>query len=157
MLDTENPDRPLGGQPRDNAVRKSQTVTPFLVRFDLDKLGLPRGAEVVSAELSLYVWDPSSQGRTRLAALPLTTAWDESAATWNRPAAGRRWAGGGTFHVGDDTGRAVGQAIVEPDGDPTPPSRPWNVASMSRPPSAAGATAGRITAWRGPVPRPFRR
>ncbi len=115
LLDPERPDRPLGGQPRDNAIRKSQDVSPFLVRFDLDKLGLPTGAEVVSAELSVFVWDPSSQGRTRLAALPMTTTWDESAATWNRPAAGRRWTGGETFRVGADTSQAVGQTVVEPD------------------------------------------
>jgi hypothetical protein len=114
-LDPARPDKPLGALPRDNAITKQAASAAFLVRFDLERLGLPRGAKVRRATVSFYVWDPSSQGRTKVCAFGMKTPWDEAAATWKEPAAGKAWQGGKSFAVGTDTGPACPPVIVEPD------------------------------------------
>jgi hypothetical protein len=115
LLDPGRPDQPLGAVPRDNAVTKRDVSADFLVRFDLDRLALPRGAKVRRATVSFYVWDPSSQGRTKVVAFGMKTPWDEAAATWEGPAAGKTWQGGKAFATGTDTGPAGASVVVEPD------------------------------------------
>lgn len=143
LLDPSRPEEPLGAVPRDNAMFKRESSTALLVRFDLDRLDPPAGSEVASAELSLFVWDPSSQGRTRLVALPVVTAWDESAATWSRPAPGRRWADGDAFRPGSDAGPPVGRAIVEPDRDADTADPPVEV-RLDVTPAVRGWLSGRV-------------
>lgn len=85
----------------------------MLLRFDLS--GAPAGAKLARAELAFSVWDPSSQGRTHVKAMPLHTAWDEATATWRQPAAGRSWQGGERFDVARDTAGDGPDLIVLPD------------------------------------------
>jgi hypothetical protein len=115
LIDVAQPDRKLGGVPRDNAVRKAEQSNAFLVRFDLKRLDVPAGARVARATLSFYVWDPSSQGRTKVCAFPLKAAWDEATATWKQAAEGRPWQGERGFDVEKDAGPASRPVIVEPD------------------------------------------
>ena len=66
LIDPDRPDQKLGAVDRDNAVRKGATRGIFLVRFDLERLGLPAGAKVERATVGFSVGDPSSQGRTKV-------------------------------------------------------------------------------------------
>ena len=115
LIDPKQPDHKNGGEARGNAVAKAEESGAFLVRFDLDKLDLPKGAKVAKATLSFYVWDPSSQGDTKVCAFPLKTAWEESSATWNQPADGKTWKGGKTFSLKEDAGAASPPTVVKPD------------------------------------------
>jgi len=115
LIDPKQPDRKLGGEARSNAVSKGDESGAFLVRFDLDKLDLPKNAKAAKATLSFYVWDPSSQGNTKVCAFPLKTAWEEASATWDRPADGKAWQGGKTFSLKDDAGAASSPVVVKPD------------------------------------------
>jgi hypothetical protein len=124
LIDPSRPDESLGGAPRDNALRKAEGFSAFLVRFDLDPLALPKGVRVSKATISLFVWDPSSQqAKTKVCAFPLKTPWDEATATWHRASAGKAWSGGPSFRLGADTGPAGPPAIVRPDqgGDTADP------------------------------------
>lgn len=115
LIDPSRPDMRLGAVPRDNALRKADARSAFLVRFDLDGLALPRSAKIARATVGFFVWDPSSQGRTKVCAFPLKTAWDEAAATWRQAAEGKPWKGGPAFALDVDTGPAGPAAIVKPD------------------------------------------
>ncbi len=115
LIDPNRPDRKLGGEARSNPVSKGDESGAFLVRFDLDKLDLPKNARIARATLSFYVWDPSSQGDTKVCAFPLKTAWVEASATWERPADGKAWRGGKTFSLKDDAGAASPPVVVKPD------------------------------------------
>ncbi len=115
LLDPAQPDHKYGGEGRGNAVSKGDSSAAFLARFDLDKLDLPKGAKVAKATLSFYVWDPSSQGDTKVCAFPLKTPWEEASATWNQPADGKSWKGGKTFSLKDDAGAASPPIVVKPD------------------------------------------
>jgi hypothetical protein len=115
LLDPSRPGEAVGSAPRDNALTKREESAAYLVRFDLDRLGLPSGARVARATLSFYVWDPSSRGDTKVCAFPLKTAWDEVEASWRRPAAGQSWRGGGSFRLADDAGPAGPPVVVKPD------------------------------------------
>jgi hypothetical protein len=129
LLDPSQPDRALGSAPRDNAIRKGDTTSAFLVRFDLTKLASRPSAKVAKATVSFFVWDPSSQGRTKLVAFPLKTTWDEARAAWRQPSSGKAWIGRRNFAIGADTEPAAGQTIVEPDrnGDTADPPIPYSV------------------------------
>ena len=70
---------------------------------------------MAKATLSFYVWDPSSQGDTKVCAFPLKTAWDEASATWGQPADGKAWKGGKAFSLKDDAGDASPPVVVKPD------------------------------------------
>ena len=115
LIDPKQPDHKNGAEARGNAVSKAEESAAFLVRFDLDKLDLPKGTKVAKATLSFYVWDPSSQGNTKVCAFPLKTAWEEASATWNQPAEGKAWKGGKTFALKDDAGAASTPIVVKPD------------------------------------------
>jgi hypothetical protein len=115
LIDPAQPDHKYGAEPRSNAVTKSEESAAFLVRFDLDKLGLPKGPKIAKATLSFYVWDPSSQGDTKVCAFPLKTPWEEASATWNQPADGKAWKGGKMFSLKDDAGAASPPVVVKPD------------------------------------------
>jgi hypothetical protein len=115
LIDPDRPDRPLGGEPRSNALRRAEGCNAFLVRFDLAGLGKVPAARVARATVSVFVWDPSSQGSTKVCAFGLTGPWDEATATWRRAAAGRPWKGGGHFAFGVDTGSAGPPVVVPPD------------------------------------------
>jgi hypothetical protein len=119
MIDFAEPERSFGAVANDNALRRADQCSALLVRFDLAKLGVPPKARVAAATVSFYVWDPSSQGKTRVCAFPLKTAWDEGAATWRRPAAGQSWRGADGFAFGADTGPAGPGVVVEPDQEGT--------------------------------------
>src|SRR5207302_424372 len=86
LIDPGQPDRSLGAVPRDNTIRKAEAVSVFLVRFDLDRLGLQKEARIEKATISFFVWDPSSQGQTKVCALGMKTPWDEATATWHQAA-----------------------------------------------------------------------
>ena len=116
LIDFAEPTRRFGEVAQSNAVRRAeQHCSVFLVRFDLAKLKLPPKARVESATVSLYVWDPSSQGKTRLCIFPMKTAWDESTVTWNAPQEGKSWQGGASFVPGKDTGPAGTCVVVLPE------------------------------------------
>ncbi len=109
LIHFEEPTRAFGGEARSNALRRTDRTNAFLVRFDLAGK-VPQGAKVASARVTFYVWDPSSKGKTRVAAFRLTTDWDERTATWKQSAAGKTWADEAGFEVGKDTPK-------DPDGD----------------------------------------
>jgi hypothetical protein len=109
LIHFETPDRNHGAAARDNALRRTDRTNAFLVRLDLAGK-VPQGAKVASAKLAFYVWDPSSKGKTRVAAFRLTTDWNEASVTWKQPAAGKTWADEAGFEIGKDTAK-------DPDGD----------------------------------------
>jgi serine/threonine protein kinase len=113
LIDFAEPTRRFGDASQDNALRRAeQQCDAFLVRFDLTKLKLPPKARIESAILSIYVWDPSSQGKTRVNVFPMKTAWDESTVTWNAPQEGKAWQGGASFALSADAGPAAGPGVV---------------------------------------------
>jgi hypothetical protein len=115
VIDPQSPNRNFGRTARDNRVVRRDACNAFLVRFDLDSLGLPPGAPVEKATVSFSVWDPSSRGNGKVCALGMNTPWEEASATWQRPAAGASWKGGAGFAFGQDTTEPVGHVIVRPD------------------------------------------
>jgi hypothetical protein len=116
LIDFTEPERSFGSSARDNAVRRADRCNAFLVRFDLAKLDLPPGSRVSKATVSFFVWDPSSQGKTKVSALPMKTGWDEVAATWREAEVGKPWHGQQGFAFGTDTGPpADSSVVVEPD------------------------------------------
>ncbi len=109
LITFDKPDQNFGSVPRDNALRRTDQSNAFLVRFDLGQV--PAGAQVASAKLSFFVWDPSSQGKSHVCAFRVTSMdWNEGTVTWKQAAAGAPWKGQGGFAVGADT-------LKEPDGD----------------------------------------
>jgi len=115
IIDPPSPDKNFGNVTRDNRVKRTDVCNAFLVRFDIGELGLKPGAKVQKGTVSFFVWDPSSRGNSKVCAFPLKTAWEEMAATWRQPAAGRQWKGGAAFRFGADTGPASAPVIVPPD------------------------------------------
>ena len=120
LIDFAEADRRFGTEPYDNPVRRAAECNAFLVRFDLDKLGLPPKARVVEAKVSFYVWDPSSAGNTKVCAFALKTAWEPQTVTWRQPAFDKSWAGGATFSFAADTGSpSPGVVVKAEDGSDT--------------------------------------
>jgi serine/threonine protein kinase len=115
LIDFSEPDRGFGSSARENALRRADQCNAFLVRFDLAKLDLPAHARVATATASFYVWDPSSAGKTKVCAFPLTTEWAEVSATWREPAVHKSWKGGQGFAFGADAGPAGNAVVVEPE------------------------------------------
>ena len=115
LLEADNPNKLLGKEGRNNALKKRDRSDAFLVRFELDRLGLKRGMKIRRATLSFFVWDPSSQGKTKVCAFALKTGWDEATACAARPAEGKTWAAG-EFDLARDAGPASPAVIVQPDG-----------------------------------------
>jgi Protein kinase domain/Disaggregatase related repeat len=116
LVDFAEPTRRFGDVAQDNALRRAELqCDAFLVRFDLTKLKLPPKAQVESATLSFYVWDPSSQGKTRVTVFPMKTAWDESTVTWNAPQEGNTWQGGASFDLAVDASTAGAGVVVLPE------------------------------------------
>jgi hypothetical protein len=115
LVDFGEPERRWGAEAQDNAIRRGDECNAFLVYFDLAKLGVPPKAHVAKATVSFYVWDPSSQGKTKVCAFPVKTAWDEATVTWRQPAANKSWQGGEGFAFGADTGPAGPAVVVKPD------------------------------------------
>ncbi len=111
LIDFAEPERRFGDSARDNPVRRADQCNAFLVHFDLPK----PGARVEKATLSVYVWDPSSAGKTKLCAFPLKTAWDEETVTWREPSSGKSWRGGAAFAFGTDTGPPGLGVVVPPE------------------------------------------
>ena len=93
----------------------------------MDKLDLPKGTKAAKATLSFYVWDPSSQGNTKVCAFPLKTAWEEASATWDQPADGKTWKGGKTFALKDDAGAASPPWWSSRTWVPTRSIRRWSI------------------------------
>src|SRR5262249_60753949 len=77
LIDFSEPGRSFGATARDNALRRADRCNAFLVRFDLSKLEMPTKAHAAKATVSFFVWDPSSQGKTKVCAFPLSSQWDE--------------------------------------------------------------------------------
>jgi lysophospholipase L1-like esterase len=116
LIDPDQADRNFGTVARDNPLRRGgDECGAFLVHFDLAKVRVPSRATVAKATVSFYVWDPSSQGKTHVAAFALRTAWDEATVTWRQPAMGKAWQGGKAFVFGTDTGPEAAHVIVKPD------------------------------------------
>jgi serine/threonine protein kinase len=115
LIDFGQPQRCFGAEARDNALRRAERCNALLVRFDLAKLGLTPKAYVAKAMVSFYVWDPSSNGRTKVCASPIRTAWDPATVTWQEPAAGKAWQGGTGFAFEADAGPGGSAVVVEPD------------------------------------------
>jgi hypothetical protein len=124
LIEFAEPERRFGAEAKDNAVRRADQSNAFLVRFDFAKLGVPSNAHVAQATLSFYVWDPSSQGKTKVCAFPLKTPWDEANVSWRQPEAGKSWQGGKSFAFGVDTGPAGPSVVVEPDKEGTDTADP---------------------------------
>lgn len=115
LIDFAEPDRRFGAEAYANPVRRAEQNNAFLVRFDLQKLGLPPRARVAEATVSFYVWDPSSSGNTKVCAFPLLTDWDQETVTWRQPAPGKSWREGAGFAFGADTGPAGATVVVKPE------------------------------------------
>jgi hypothetical protein len=116
LVDFSEPDRAVGATARDNAVRRADQCNAFLVRFDLTALkDMPPRTSAAMATVSFYVWDPSSQGKTKVCAFAVKTGWDEVAATWRESAVGKSWQGRDGFQIGVDTGSAGQSVVVEPE------------------------------------------
>jgi hypothetical protein len=115
LIDFAEPERRFGGEPQDNSLRRGEQCNAYLVRFDLEKLGVPPKARIAEATVSFYVWDPSSSGTTKVCAFPLMTAWDPDAATWLQPAEGKSWRDRAGFAFGADTGPPGPAVVVKPD------------------------------------------
>lgn len=85
-----------------------------LVGFDLASLGIPSGAQIVSASLRLKVEDPPSRPVT---AFPVTSGWREHEVTWDRASSGTPW---------QSPGADLGPALA--GGSPVPGSfMTWDV------------------------------
>jgi hypothetical protein len=121
LIDFAEPARRFGDVAQDNALRRAdQQCNALLVRFDLAKLNLPAKTRVESATLSLYVWDPSSKGKTHVFVFPMKTAWDESTVTWKSPQEGKSWQGGASFSPNADAGpRGPDVTVLPEDGADT--------------------------------------
>ncbi|MBN2023734.1 MAG: DNRLRE domain-containing protein [Pirellulales bacterium] len=115
IIDPTEPDRNFGREARDNRLKRTHACNAMLLRFDLEGAGIPAGARVQWAEVVVYVWDPSSQGQTKLCAFEMKTPWRAAEATWNRPAQGQTWRGGEAFAFGEDTGESLAHVVVAPD------------------------------------------
>jgi hypothetical protein len=121
LIDFAEPTRRFGDVAQDNALRRAdRQCSAFLVRFDLAKLKLPAKARVESAIVSLYVWDPSSKGKSHVFVFPMKTAWDESTVTWNSPQEGKSWQGGAGCSMDADAGpRGPDVTVLPEDGADT--------------------------------------
>jgi lysophospholipase L1-like esterase len=115
LIDPGRPDRNFGGEARDNALVRGEECGAFLVRFDLARLRVPRRAKLTKAMVTFYVWDPSSQGKTHVAAFALKAPWDDRTVTWHQAAAGKSWQGGKAFVYGTDTAPEARHVVVKPD------------------------------------------
>jgi hypothetical protein len=115
ILDPSMPDAARGSEPRSNALVRQDAGNALVVRFDLAGAGLVRGARVVRATASIFVWDPSTRGRTKVVAAAVTTPWDEAKATWRRATAENGWKGAGGFSLEADAGPLLAQIVVEPE------------------------------------------
>jgi hypothetical protein len=114
VLSMEQPDRNLGAEPRSNPLRRADTGAPLLIRFDLSQVELQE-SQVTGARVVLYVWDPSQQGRTRVAVSEPLVRWKADEATWKQASASQPWSGGTAFSLHKDAGEPFGDLIVEPD------------------------------------------
>jgi len=115
LIDFAEPDRRFGDEAYNNSLRRGEQCNAFLVRFDLDKLGLPPRARVTEATVSFYVWDPSSAGNTKVCAFPLKTAWDPETVTWRQPIGEKSWREATGFAFGADAGPAGPAVVVKPE------------------------------------------
>jgi serine/threonine protein kinase len=115
LIDFDEPERPFGAEAYSNPIRRAERCNAFLVRFDLEKLGLAAKNQVAEAKVSFFVWDPSSSGNTKVCAFPLLTAWDPATVTWRQPSPGKSWRGGVGFAFAADTGPAGAEVVVKPE------------------------------------------
>jgi len=116
VIDPGQPDVNFGTHARDmRLLRVGAAATVYLMRFDLSRLKLPRTAVVSRATLSFFVWDPHNGSASRLGVFPLTTAWDETTATWRQPGPGRGWKTPQGFATGQDTGPLSASVVVQPE------------------------------------------
>ncbi len=113
LTDFSVPDKAPGAEPRSNALRRADRGNAFLVRFDLAGVK-PAAAHLRRATLSFYVWDPSSQGNTKVVAARLKAPWDEAAATWQRRTTEQQWQTG-DFDPAADTADTAKGIVVKPE------------------------------------------
>jgi len=114
VIHFEQPDQALGRTPRDNRLVRQNEGNALLVRFDLT--AVPANATVKQATMSVFVWDPSNRGKTRLCVYPVTGGdWDEDTVTWNQRKQGAAWSEG-SFRIGaDSASKAIAEAVIMPD------------------------------------------
>jgi endonuclease/exonuclease/phosphatase family metal-dependent hydrolase len=65
-----------------------------MVKFDTEN-GIPAGANVTAATLTVTVKDGSGDATRRIAAYQVTTSWDETVVTWNERKSGLMWGASG--------------------------------------------------------------
>jgi hypothetical protein len=116
ILDFDAPDRNFGDVPRDNRLVRRDRCNVLLLKFSLEqaKLDAAAASRVVRATARFYVWDPSSRGNGKLGVYAVNTPWEENAATWSSPAAGRSWKSEQFSLPADATGPLT-TIIVRPD------------------------------------------
>jgi hypothetical protein len=114
IIDPQATQKNFGDVPRDLRLARAETGSVLLLKFDLQPLSIPSGATLRRAHASVFVWDPSSQGKMRVDAAPLLTAWEERSVTWQRPTASTTWKGP-SFSIGKDTNTVLATATLEPD------------------------------------------
>lgn len=115
LIDPQTPDMNVGGEPRDNRLSRREVVNAFLVRFDLASLKLAPKAKIVRARLGFSVWDPSSQGTTKVAAFPVLQEWDATTVTWKQASAGKPWHNPSGFSFAEDAGKTSPPIHVPPE------------------------------------------
>lgn len=116
VIDPEKPETNLGNVARDNRLYRNDKTSVLLVRFDLAGLKTPPSSKVERATLHFWIWDPASQGRTRVSLFGLKVAWDEGSATWLAPDRRKHWQEiSKGFTLGRDTDMAASSVVVEPD------------------------------------------
>lgn len=134
LLDPDLPEKRLGTEPRNNALRRGERGNAFLVRFDLEKFR-GRSGELGRATLRLRMWDPSSMASTRLDVAPVLRSWDEDATSWRSATNEEKWPTG-EFRVGQDTATAVARTVAPPDmgGDVADPPivLEWDITNVVR-------------------------
>lgn len=80
-LTTYSPDSNYGTNQYIYAGARSNLTSRLLIQFDLSSI--PTGASISSTDLSLYCNNVEAASGKSLSAHKITTAWDESTATWN--------------------------------------------------------------------------
>ena len=125
----EKPDELRGGDSELRVKNESGKLMRSLLQFDLS--GLPSGAVVTSATLSLYVKDANG-GAYTINAHQVTNAWNEPQVTWNArdKAAKVLWTNPG----GDYNSAVVSSAVVD---DTKNVWRTWRSHEPGQPPGSA--------------------
>lgn len=114
IIDPREPTKNFGDTPRDVRLARGEAGSALLLKFDLQGVAIPPGAVLRRAEVAVYEWDPSSQGKMRVDAAGILIAWDERSVNWERPTAHSGWKKA-SFAIGQDTGTVVATKTIVSD------------------------------------------